>query len=166
MTARGSVVAIALHWLVVIAAGVTLLVRAPASPDTGALTDANTMQAVAAARAAIRTISSYDYRSIDSDIAAAKADTTGDFAKQYASAAPRLLAESSQLKAIVQATVGFAGVVSASPNDVVVLLFVDQATVREPPGSTTPTTRIDQIRVQVTMTRVGDRWLVSTLSLL
>ena len=47
-----------------------------------------------------------------------------------------------------------------------VLLFVDQASVRKTPGAKTPTTRIDQSRVRVTMTLVNGRWLVSDLAAL
>jgi Mce-associated membrane protein len=88
------------------------------------------------------------------------------FATQYSASAPRLLSEATQLKAIVQATVGASGVVSTSRSDVVALLFVDQATVRQTPGEKTPTTRIDQSRVQVTMTNVGGNWRVSELQAL
>ncbi|MBV9871880.1 MAG: hypothetical protein JO214_14785 [Frankiaceae bacterium] len=163
---RAAVAIMALNWLVAAGAGVTLAERAPAQSEIGALTNPNASDAVAAAKSAVHTILSYDYRSLDADIKAAKADLTGEFAKEYAASAPRLLTEAGQLKAIVQATVGFSGVVSATPDDVVVLLFVDQATVRQNPGSSVPTTRIDQSRVRVTMTRVGDRWLVSSLNAL
>lgn len=122
--------------------------------------------AVSAARRDVQTILSYDYRSLSSDIASAEQVETGLLARQYRSSAGQLLSQATQLKAIVQATVGSAGVVSADGSDVVVLLFVDQATVRQDPGQTTPTTRIDQSRVQVTMTKVGSSWLVSSLAAL
>jgi Mce-associated membrane protein len=166
LTTRGLVAAIGVTCLPVIGAGVTFVARSPSDAGTGALTDAGSQQALTSARSAVAAILSYDYRSIGSDIAAAKADTTGRFAQQYAGTAPQLLSEATQVKAIVQATVGSTGVVSATPTDVVVLAFVDQATVRETPGKKTPTTRIDQSRVEVTMTKVGTRWLVSSLSAL
>ena len=43
---------------------------------------------------------------------------------------------------------------------------VDQATVKQVPGEKTPTTRIDQSRVRVTMTKVDGKWLVSELAAL
>lgn len=123
-------------------------------------------QAVSAARAAAGDILGYDYRSVDQSIKRARASTTGSFRKEYDETAQKLLPESKQLKAIVQATVGATAVMSATADRVVVLLFVDQATVKQVPGQTTPTTRIDQSRVRVTMNKVGGRWLVSELAAL
>jgi Mce-associated membrane protein len=152
---------------VLVAACVTFAVKTKDTTGQGGspatLVSANSTTAMAAARKSVQQILSYDYRNISSDIATAKADTTGLFAHQYASTASRLLSEARQVKAIVQATVGTSGVVSASASTVVVLLFVDQASVRDTPGNKSPTTRIDQSRVQVTMTKVGNRWLVSKL---
>ena len=123
-------------------------------------------QAVSAARAAAGDILGYDYRSVDQSIRRARASTTGAFRKEYDETAKKLLPESKQLKAIVQATVGSSAVMSASSDRVVVLLFVDQATVKQVPGEKTPTTRIDQSRVRVTMTKVDGKWLVSELAAL
>ena len=122
--------------------------------------------ATAAAQRAVRDILSYDYRSIDSDISRAKAETTGLFARQYAGTASALLGQAKQLRAIVQATPAAPAVVSATSGEVVVLLFVDQASVRQQAGQKTPTTRIDQSRVRMTMTKVGNQWKVSQLAAL
>ena len=122
--------------------------------------------AVAAARTAARDLLSYDYRTMDRDIARAKSETTGLFAGQYASASDRLAQQAKQARAIVQASPSAPGVVSASRDQVVVLLFVDQASVKQTPGQRQPTTRIDQSRVRMTMTLVRGRWLVSQLAAL
>ena len=122
--------------------------------------------AVSAARVAAGDILGYDYRSVEQSIRRARSETTGAFRKQYDSTASVLLPQSKQLKAIVQATVGSAAVMSATSHRVVVLLFVDQATVKQQPGAKTPETRIDQSRVRMTMTRTGGHWLVSELSAL
>jgi Mce-associated membrane protein len=148
------------------AAAIVFWVATPSSTSSGSLLSASSQQAMAAAKSSVQAILSYDYRSISSDIATAKSDSTGVFARQYAGTASRLLAEAKQVKAIVQATVGSAGVVSAGPGTVVVLLFVDQASVRQDHGQKSPQTRIDQSRVRVTMTKVGNRWLVSDLAAL
>ncbi len=123
-------------------------------------------EAVAAAREAAQDVLSYDYRSLDKDIATARAQTTGRFRTQYDDTAKQLLAQATQVKAIVQASIGTAGVVSASHDQVVVLLFVDQASVKQLSGARTPTTRIDQSRVRMTMSHVHGKWLVSALSAL
>lgn len=147
-------------------AAVVFWVQTPATQGTTSLVSASSQSAVAAAKSSVHAILSYDYRTISADIAAAKADTTGVFAHQYVSTASQLLAQAKAVKAIVQATVGSSGVVSAANNAVVVLLFVDQASVRQVTGQKTPTTRIDQSRVRVTMSRVNGKWLVSALAAL
>jgi Mce-associated membrane protein len=119
--------------------------------------------AVSAARVAAGDILGYDYRSIDEAIKRARSETTGAFRKQYDETAAELLPQSKQVKAIVQATVGSAALMSADRDRVVVLLFVDQATVKQQPGAKTPETRIDQSRVRMTMSRTGGHWLVSEL---
>lgn len=144
------------------AAAAYLLLRGPA-PDATAHARHDAMHA---ATVAVRDLLSYDYRTLDTDVRKAKADTTGAFAQQYAQTAGQLLGEAKQLKAIVQASVGLPGVVSAGRDQVVVLVFVDQASVKQLPGQKAPTTRIDQSRVQLTMTKVGGKWLVSALSAL
>jgi Mce-associated membrane protein len=126
--------------------------------ETQARTDA-----VSAARVAAADILGYDYRSIDDAIKRARSETTGAFRKQYDETASELLPQSKQVKAIVQATVGSAAVMSADRDRVVVLLFVDQATVKQTPGAKTPETRIDQSRVRMTMSHVRGHWLVSEL---
>jgi len=144
------------------AAAVVLATRGPA-PDSTAHARHD---ALAAATKAAHDLLSYDYRTLTTDIARAKTETTGAFAQQYAQTAGQLLSEATQLKAIVQASVGSPAVVSAHGTAVVVLVFVDQASVKQLPGQKSPTTRIDQSRVQLTMTKVGGRWLVSALSAL
>ena len=123
-------------------------------------------QAVVAARQAARDILSYDYRRLPADIAKAKSETTGLFAKQYAGSADTLLQQAGQLRAIVLATPATPGVVSATDDEVVVLVWVDQASVKQLSGQKSPTTRIDQSRVRMTMTKVDGRWKVSQLAAL
>jgi Mce-associated membrane protein len=155
--------------LLCVPAAVAALVFWQQTPNASArssLVSPSNEVAVAAAKTAVHSILSYDYRKISQDIAQAKSQTTGLFAQKYATTASRLLSEAKQVRAIVQATVGSSGVVSAAPNQVVVLLFVDQAAVRRTPGQKSPTTRIDQSRVRVTMSRVNGKWLVSDLAAL
>jgi Mce-associated membrane protein len=139
--------------------------QATAVISGGPVAQAST-EAVAAAHVAAHDVLSYDYRTIGKDIARAKSETTGEFAQQYASTASQLLAQAKQVRAIVQAKPSQPGVITATADQVVVLVFVDQLSVKEVPGAKTPTTRIDQSRVRMTMTRVGSRWLVSQLAAL
>jgi Mce-associated membrane protein len=122
--------------------------------------------AAAAAKQAVEDVLSYDYRTVDDDIERARSEATGEFAAQYAASADRLADQAKQTQAIVQATATAPAVVAANGDQVVVLLFVDQASVKQLEDAGSPSTRIDQSRVRVTMSRVGDRWLVSQLAAL
>jgi Mce-associated membrane protein len=129
--------------------------------DATAATAAS-VDAVATAKTAVTEILSYDYRTLDKDIATAKNAATGDFLREYSSTASRLLSQAKQLKAVVQASVASMSVVSASETRVVVLGFVDQATIKAGDKQT----RIDQNRVRLTMQKVEGRWLVAGLDAL
>ncbi|MBV9293147.1 MAG: hypothetical protein JO222_11910 [Frankiales bacterium] len=135
--------------------------------ERGSATSPSTAGALVAAQRAAREVLSYDYRTMNADLARAEGQMTPSFRRAFASTAASLAAEARQVKAIVQATpAGPPGIVSAVTDRVVVLLFVDQAAVKQTPGTTTPTTRIDQERVQLTMTRSGGRWLVAGIAAL
>src|SRR5262245_23300822 len=68
---------------------------------------------VAAATTAAQAIFSYDYRSFDSGVAAAKPWTTGEFAKEYAQTTAALKASAVREQAVVQAQVSAIGVLQA-----------------------------------------------------
>jgi Mce-associated membrane protein len=143
------------------AAGVVLLAgKASATADE----DNARHGALSAAARIARDVLSYDYRTIDGDISRARAETTGEFARQYASAVDGLSAQAKQTQAIVQARVRDTGIVSATPDRVVVLVFTDQVSILRAPGAATPTTRVIPGTVQLTLNKVGDRWRVSQLS--
>jgi Mce-associated membrane protein len=146
----------------VLATGANLLLRR--SSRSGVET-ART-QALTAAKVAAGDILGSDYRTVEQSTKRARSETTGAFRKKYDVTASELLLQSKRLKTVVRATVGAAAVMSASRDQVVVLLFVDEAMVKQQPGKKTPDTRIDQSRVRLTMTHTGGRWLVSDLAVL
>lgn len=143
------------------AVGVTLLAQ-----KTSAATERSSARhgALDAAARIARDILSYDYRTIDQDLGRARADTTGQFARQYAAAATQLRTEAVASHAIVQARVRDTGIVTATSHTVVVLVFTDQASITRAAGSAVPTTRLVPSAVQMTLVDVGGRWRVSTLS--
>jgi Mce-associated membrane protein len=119
--------------------------------------------AVAAARTSAATILSYDYRHLDSDFAAATALTTGSFRSDYQATTTKAVSQlATQTKAVVVAKVAAVGVVSSSTDRATLLLFVDQTTTSNRLSSA----KTDLVRVQMTMSRVGGRWLVSSLKAL
>lgn len=126
-------------------------------------TDEARTSALAAARSHAQTILSYNYTHIDADIAKGKAATTGKFRDEYAKTTSTVVKPTAvQYKAIVSAEVKAASVRSASPEEVVVLLFVNQRTT-----STRVTgPKEDQSRVRMTLVKRGDDWLVSKIDAL
>ncbi len=119
--------------------------------------------AVAAAATDVPKILGYDYRHLSEDIKAAKAISTGQFLTDYTSTAQKVLASAPSIKAIVTATVSGQSVVRAQRDRVTLLLFVDQESVKQLKGQKTATTRIDPFRMQLTMSMVRGRWMVSDL---
>lgn len=126
-------------------------------------TDEARAGALAAARSHAQTILSYDYRQIDADFAKAKRATTGKFRDEYAKTTSTVVKPTAtQYKAVVSAEVKAASVRSVSPDQVVVLLFVNQ---------TTTSTRVtgpkeDQSRVRMTLVKQDGDWLVSKIDAL
>jgi Mce-associated membrane protein len=115
-----------------------------------------------AARTSAQSILSYDYRTLEANMAKAEALTTGQFRQQYEADAPKLLALAKQAQGVVQANVWQAGIVSESPGQVTVLLFVDQSTTQ----ASNQTPQLSQNRVKLVMQKVGGNWLVAQLQAL
>jgi Mce-associated membrane protein len=114
--------------------------------------------ALAAARTEIRQILSYDYRRIGADLARARGDTTGEFRGEFQLLASQLIRPAATAQhTITWATVPGAAVVSATPDRVVVLLFIDQDTA----SRAAPQPQQVGSQVRVTMQRVAGRWLIA-----
>ncbi|GAB3277417.1 hypothetical protein GCM10027589_03230 [Actinocorallia lasiicapitis] len=117
-----------------------------------------------ASRAAVNAaqdISSWDYRTIESDTKNVLKETTGDFRAAYEKSAAKLLAQAPEQEAVVLGTASKAGVESADENGVRVLVFLNQSTNRK---GAEPST--DLHRLRLTMVESGGSWLVSKLEVL
>ncbi len=119
--------------------------------------------AVAAATQDVPKILGYDYRHLSTDISGAKALATGQFLTDYSTTAQKVLASAPSVKAIVTASVADQSIVRAQSDRVTLLMFVDQESVKQLKGQKSATTRIDPFRVQVTMSKIHGRWMVSDL---
>ncbi|HEV7899309.1 MAG TPA: hypothetical protein VGP31_15865 [Planosporangium sp.] len=115
---------------------------------------------LAAANTAVQAIFSYDYRRFDSNVANAKTFVTGPFAKEYAQTTSTLKEAAQKEQAVVRAQVSAAGVITASPDRVEVLLYVNQYR----RNVNIVGEKVDQNRVTLTMVRVGNDWRVSGAS--
>lgn len=111
-----------------------------------------------AARLAERVLS-YDHRGFDAEVERTRGALAPSFRQQYArtmaGVREQVLAEQVSLRA----TAREAAVTSASPDRVVALVFLDQVT----SSPLTPTRRVDQVRVLVTVARDGGEWRVSRM---
>lgn len=128
------------------------------------------VEALAAARKAAPVVLSYDHRRLERDFGRARALLTGEFRAEYARTTKAVVGPTARkYRGVVKATVvtppeggPAASVVSASPDRVVVLLFVNQVT-----ESTQVTgSRVDLNRVRMTLARTGDDWKVSAVDAL
>jgi Mce-associated membrane protein len=118
--------------------------------------------AQAAQRAAVDVLSA-DYRQLDGDIKRAESRLTPSFRKDYAQLAQKAfgqLARDNHL--LLSSTVVGYGVRDASPNRVVVLVFVDQVSTTQKQ----PTPKLAQNRVRMTMRKIDGHWLVDKIDAL
>jgi Mce-associated membrane protein len=106
-------------------------------------------------------ILSYDYRSLDTDLSLARADTTGQFRQQFTDLTMRAVAPTARAQHVVtQANVTAVGVMDAKPDHAVALVFLNQTT----SSTQLPSPEIAESRVRLELTKVGGQWLVSDLA--
>jgi hypothetical protein len=116
-------------------------------------------RAVAAARAGVDEIYSYDSSTLDEDLARARALVTGPFAAQFEQTAREVIVPAGRERSFTAVVaVTRIALVDAGPGRVDVLLLADQ-TVR---ASTQPQPERQSLQLAVTVTRDGDGpWLIS-----
>ena len=113
-----------------------------------------------AAERAVVPVLSYDYRTLEEDVAAAQAYMTSDFRDQYDQMVAGILdGNAESRKAVVQTEVVDSAVVRTGQDRVDVLLFVDRPTTNA--DDTEPIVYKDQVTLQ--MRRVDGEWLVADL---
>lgn len=108
--------------------------------------------------AATERLFSFDYRTLEADLAAQRAVTTGTFTNEVeAQTSPAIRIVAARIQAHVEAAASAAAIVRQDGTTATVLVFVDQSVT----SRALPAPRVDRNRLEVSMTRVGDRWLVS-----
>ncbi|GAA3534869.1 hypothetical protein [Nocardioides daeguensis] len=154
----------------VLAAGVLVLLVAAAAFTTvqahraAGLADARAA-ALAAAKERVPALLGYDAATLDADLAVAAEQTTGAFRTDYGKILAEVVKPTAAQRGIsTTAVVDAAGVVSGSRDRVVVLLFLTQTTTTtKGEGGGKGGTSVSGSRVEVTMTRDGDRWRIAGL---
>jgi Mce-associated membrane protein len=117
--------------------------------------------AMTSARERIPAMLSYKYTNVDSYIATAPDNATGQFKKDFTELITRVIAPAARAQKIVTtAQVKSVGVIEAHSDSVTVLVMLDQTTT----SKKTKGARVDGSRVRVVMTLTGGKWLVSSLT--
>lgn len=143
--------------LVLAVADVFLLQRSHHSGNV----DSARAAAMKSASTRVPAMLSYSYATIDTDLAAAKKNTTGNFRKDYAILLSKVVAPNAKQKKITtKAIVTGASVVKGDKDRVVILLFLTQST----QGAKGTTPLVSGSRVNVTMTKTDAGWLVSAIT--
>ncbi|MEV4474776.1 hypothetical protein [Nonomuraea sp. NPDC049504] len=122
--------------------------------------------AVAEAKRLAPDLLSYDYRTIEEDLARAGMFTTGELTEHYKELTRTLVSRAKEQKIVQSVAVAAAGIERAKPDRVEVLLFVNTGTVKEIPGKEGLQQEFTQNRARFVMVRQDSRWLVAGLSTL
>jgi type II secretory pathway pseudopilin PulG len=116
-----------------------------------------------AASKAAQELSSYDYRTIDTDTKAAAAMTTGKLHDDYVKQIPSFKAQATAQQLIGTTTVMKTGAISASPDKVVALVYADRS-------SATKNDKTQQLpeslRLKMTMVKVHGKWLAERVDVI
>jgi Mce-associated membrane protein len=118
--------------------------------------------AVAAATSSVASVLSYDYRHLQADFDNAETLLTKHFRAQYVkttAAGVEPLAAKYRATSTAVVPQGAAGVVSISLTRAVVLVFVSQTVT----NSQLAAPRLDRSRIDVSLVRIGGRWLIDDL---
>ncbi len=107
-------------------------------------------------------LTTLDAKNIDENYRKSLDGATGEFKDAYSQGANQLRQVLIDNKASGTGIVVAAAVKSATPDKVEVLLFVDQSIT----NANNPSPRIDRNRIDMTMEKVGDRWLAGKVEIL
>lgn len=129
--------------------------------SANALTDARSSASDAGKQYALD-LTTYDFRDLNGNFNAVTQNSTEKFGKQYKQVSDSLSSLIQQYQATSKGTLVKQGVVEADEDRVVLAMFVDQAIT----NTNSPQPRVDRNRMQMTLVRTGDRWLLDDLQLL
>jgi Mce-associated membrane protein len=150
---RGGVVLAA---LVVVLLGISATLAAVWWNDGG--TQQARSDALVAANGDVRNLLSYNYKTLDHDVSAAEASMTPQMASSYSHYWSQMRSAVVQAQTVVQTTTQAGGVISASPNRVEVLLFVEMLSVNK---SHPKTPEVDEPHLTLVMEKQHGKWLIA-----
>jgi Mce-associated membrane protein len=129
-------------------------------PSASSVTTGDYVDVLEAARSEVVDLTSFDYQTLDDDIAQARAITVGDLQKESVAQLTDNRKQLTDQQAVVNTQVVGAGVTRANGSDGTVLLVI-QSTQRTK-GAAQPA--IVRYRIQADLTKVDGRWLLSGIT--
>jgi hypothetical protein len=126
-------------------------------PKTSSVSSGDYVAVLQAARSEIVDLTSFDYLTLDDDIAQAKRITTGDLQKEVVAQLNKTRADVTNAEAVVSTEVIGAAVTKADDEHGTVVLFI-QSTQK---NNQVAQAQVLQYQVEANLTKVGDRWLLS-----
>jgi Mce-associated membrane protein len=129
-------------------------------PDDSAVRTGDYVGALQAARAGIVDVTSFDYVTLDDDIAQIRNVTTGDLQQESVDQLDKSRQQITDAQAVVNTSVVGAAVGSAD-DDTATVFAVLQSTQQT---SASQQAQVQRYRVEITLTRVDGRWLLSGIT--
>ncbi|WP_040338564.1 hypothetical protein [Candidatus Blastococcus massiliensis] len=129
-------------------------------PDDSPVSTADYASALQAARSAVVDIASFDHLTLDDDLEQIRRVTTGDFTEQAVEEFEGQRENITQFELVANTEVIGAGITRADEKEATVMLLV--AATSE--NAVEPRPVIEKSRIQVTLEKVDDRWLLSGIS--
>ncbi|GAA2135384.1 hypothetical protein [Actinomadura napierensis] len=159
-TGRFTLLAVMTVLFLALGTAATLLVLK--NHEQNAIDDARRDGLGAAAKAA-QELSSYDYRTIDTDTKAAAAMTTGKLHDDYVKQLPSFKAQATAQQLVGTTTVMKTGAVSATSDKVVVLVYADRSSVTK----NDKTQQLpESLRLKMTMVKAHGKWLAQKVDVI
>jgi len=155
---RRSLVPVLAVLLVLLLAGVGFLWFT--RPDASAVRTADYVDALQAARSGVVDMTSFDYLTLDDDIAQIRAVTTGDLEKEAVDQLDSRRQQITDTQATVNTEVVGAGVTSVDASKATVLLVI-QSTQK---STASEQAQVVRYRIQVELVKQGGRWLLSGIA--
>ncbi|SDE32369.1 Mce-associated membrane protein [Blastococcus fimeti] len=129
-------------------------------PDPSAVTTADYVEVLQAARSGVVDLTSFDHLTLDDDIAQIRRVATGDLLDESVAQLEGQREQFTQVQAVVNTEVIGAAVTRADDEDGTVLLVI-QSTQR---STADARPQIVKYRIQVELQKVDDRWLLSGIT--
>jgi Mce-associated membrane protein len=129
-------------------------------PERSSVGTTDYVQALEAARSEVVDLTSFDYVTLDEDIARIKRISLGDLQKESVDQLDKQRQQLTQAQAVVTTEVVGAGVTRASSTDATVLLVI-QSTEK---SAASPQAQVVRYRIEAQLKKVSGKWLLSGIT--